>query len=141
MQAALHAFIASGSQEEHLARVRAAYLSRSRARWTKRSGSTSPTGRVSRVRRADCSAGSRSPRAVDGDELFIAARERGVLVGRGSALPRRGGGRNTLRLTFASAAEEQIRSGIAVLGELLSQRWPKDRAASRERDFEAVPIL
>jgi len=44
-------------------------------------------------------------------------------------------------LTFASAAEAQIQSGIAVLGELLGQRWPKDGSALRERDFEAVPIL
>ena len=81
------------------------------------------------------------PETVDGDELFTAARERGVLVGRGSLFHVSGGGRNTLRLTFASTAEEQIRSGIAVLGELLNQRWPKDRVALRERDFEAVPIL
>ena len=81
------------------------------------------------------------PDTVDGDELFTAARERGVLVGRGSLFHVSGGGRNTLRLTFASAVEDQIRSGIAVLGELLRQRWPKDRAALRERNFEAVPIL
>ena len=81
------------------------------------------------------------PEAVDGDELFAAARERGVLVGRGSLFHVSGGGRNTLRLTFASCAEEHIRSGIAVLGELLGQRWPKTRVALRERDFEAVPIL
>jgi 2-aminoadipate transaminase len=81
------------------------------------------------------------PETVDGDELFAAARERGVLVGRGSLFHVSGGGRNTLRLTFSSAAEEQIRAGIAVLGELLRQRWPKDRAGARERNFEAVPIL
>ena len=81
------------------------------------------------------------PETVDGDELFAAARERGVLVGRGSLFHVSGGGRNTLRLTFASTTEDQIRSGIAVLGELLKKRWPKDRMAMRERDFEAVPIL
>jgi hypothetical protein len=46
-----------------------------------------------------------------------------------------------LRLTFSSATEDQIRAGIAVLGELLRDRWPKDRVAARERTFEAVPIL
>jgi 2-aminoadipate transaminase len=140
VQAALHTFIASGSQEEHLARVRSAYLSRSRAmdeairihfpegaRFTRPSGGL--FGWVT------------LPEAVDGDELFAAARERGVLCGRGSLFHVSGGGRNTLRLTFASTAEEQIRSGIEVLGELLGQRWPKERSALRERDFEAVPIL
>jgi DNA-binding transcriptional MocR family regulator len=81
------------------------------------------------------------PEAVNGDELFAAARERGVLVGRGSLFHVGGGGRNTLRLTFSSTDPEQIRSGIGVLGELLHQRWPKDRVGARERDFEAVPIL
>jgi DNA-binding transcriptional MocR family regulator len=140
VQAALHVFIASGSQEEHLSRVRSAYLSRSRAmdeairihfpegaRFTRPSGGL--FGWVV------------LPEAVDGDELFAAARERDVLIGRGSLFHVSGGGRNTLRLTFASSGEEQIRAGIAVLGELLGQRWPKDRSALRERDFEAVPIL
>ena len=140
VQAALHVFIASGFQEEHLARVRSAYQSRSRAmdeairihfpegaRFTRPSGGL--FGWVV------------LPESVDGDELFTAASERGVLIGRGSLFHVSGGGRNTLRLTFASSSEEQIRSGIGVLGELLNRRWPKDRAGSRERDFEAVPIL
>jgi DNA-binding transcriptional MocR family regulator len=140
VQAALHAFIADGAQDDHLARVRAAYLSRSRAmdeairihfpdgaRFTRSSG-----GLFSWVA---------LPETVDGDELFAAARERGVLVGRGSLFHVGGGGRNTLRLTFSSVGEEQIREGIAVLGDLLRQRWPKDRTAARERNLEAVPIL
>jgi DNA-binding transcriptional MocR family regulator len=139
VQAALHAFIASGFQEGHLARVRSAYQSRSRAmdeairihfpdgaRFTRPSG-----GLFSWVV---------LPESVDGDELFTAARERGVLIGRGSLFHVSGGGRNTLRLTFASSSEEQIRSGIGVLGELLNRRWPKDRAGSRE-GISAVPIL
>ena len=140
VQAALHAFIADGAQDDHLARVRSAYLSRSRAmdeairvhfpegaRFTRPSGGL--FGWVT------------FPDTVDGDELFAAASERGVLVGRGSLFHVGGGGRNNLRLTFSSATEEQIRSGIAVLGDLLRGRWPKDRATSRDRDYEAVPIL
>jgi DNA-binding transcriptional MocR family regulator len=140
VQAALHAFIEEGAEDEHLARVRKAYLARSRA--------------MDEAIRIHFPAGARSarpsgglfgwvelPEAVDGDELFAAARERGVLVGRGSLFHVGGGGRNTLRLTFGSAAEEQIRSGISVLGELLRQRWPKDRVGARERSFEAMPIL
>ena len=64
-----------------------------------------------------------------------------MLVGRGSLFHVSGGGRNTLRLTFSSAGEEQIREGIAVLGELLRERWPNARTMARERNFEAVPIL
>ena len=48
-----------------------------------------PEGRASRVLRAGCSAGSRFPEAVDGDELFIAA-ARARRAGRPRvALPRR----------------------------------------------------
>jgi 2-aminoadipate transaminase len=81
------------------------------------------------------------PESVDGDELFTAARERGVLIGRGSLFHVGGGGRHTLRLTFSSATEEQIRSGIAILGELLEQRWPRAKPGQRPRELEAVPIL
>jgi 2-aminoadipate transaminase len=140
VQAALHAFIAGGAQDDHLTRVRAAYLSRSRA-----------MDEAIRIHFPDGARLTRSsgglfcwvtlPETVDGDELFVAARERGVLIGRGSLFHVSGGGRNTLRLTFSSAGEDQIREGIKVLGELLRERWPKDRAASRERNFEAVPIL
>jgi 2-aminoadipate transaminase len=140
VQAALEEFIAGGAQDEHLARVRAAYQSRSAAmdeamrvhfpegaRWTRSAG-----GLFTWVTLHE---------SIDGDELFVAARERGVLVGRGSLFHVGGGGRNTLRLTFSSTSEDQIRKGISVLGELLRQRWPKERAGSRERSFEAVPIL
>jgi len=140
VQAALNAFITGGAQSEHLARVRTAYQSRflamdeamrvhfpEGAKWTPSSGGLFCWVTL--------------PESVDGDELFVAARERGVLVGRGSLFHVGGGGRNTLRLTFSSASEDQIRSGIEILGDLLRQRWPKHRAASRDRDFEAVPIL
>jgi 2-aminoadipate transaminase len=140
VQAALHAFIEDGGQTGHLARVRAAYRVRAEAMdaamrkhfpegavWTRPSG-----GLFTWVTLAD---------SVDGDELFVAARERGVLIGRGSLFHVNGGGRNTLRLTFSSATEDQIETGIAVLGDLLRERWPRARAEARARDLEAVPIL
>jgi DNA-binding transcriptional MocR family regulator len=140
VQAALHAFIADGSQDEHLVRVRSAYLSRSKA-MDEAIRIHFPHGALHTRASGGLFSWVALPETVDGDELFAAARERGVLIGRGSLFHVGGGGRNTLRLTFSSASEEQIRAGIEVLGELLRQRWPKDRAASRERDFEAVPIL
>jgi DNA-binding transcriptional MocR family regulator len=96
VQAALHAFIEGGGQSAHLARVREAYKRRAEAMdasmrthfpagatWTRPSG-----GLFTWVMLAD---------SVDGDELFAAARERGVLVGRGSLFHVNGGGRNTLK--------------------------------------------
>jgi 2-aminoadipate transaminase len=140
LQAALHAFIADGEQEAHLARVRTAYRARSvamdeaiRASFPEGAYWVRPSGGLFTW--------VTLPEAVDGDELFAAARERDVLVGRGSLFHVAGAGRNTLRLTFSSATEDQIRAGIAVLGELLRDRWPKDRSTTRERTYEAVPIL
>jgi DNA-binding transcriptional MocR family regulator len=140
VQAALHTFIAGGAQEAHLARVRAAYHARSRAmdeairvHFPEGAAFTRPDGGLF--------GWATLPEPVDGDELFAAARERGVLVGRGSLFHVGGGGRNTLRLTFSSASEDQIRAGIGVLGDLLRERWPKERAVRRPRNVEAVPIL
>ncbi len=140
VQAALQTFIADGAQDDHLARVRAAYASRSAAmdeaikiHFPDGARFTRPLGGLF--------GWVRLPESVDGDELFAAAGERGVLVGRGSLFHVGGGGRNTLRLTFSSATEDQIREGIRVLGELLRQRWPKDNQGARERQLEAVPIL
>jgi len=140
VQAALHAFIAAGAESEHLTRILPAYRARrdamdealresfpATARWTR------PTGGLFTW--------VTLPGGIDGDELFAAARNRGVLVGRGSLFHVNGGGRDTLRLTFSSATEEQIRAGVAVLGELLRERAPDRRPESRERALEAVPIL
>lgn len=140
VQAALHAFIAAGEQDDHLERVRTLYRARARvmddamrehfpaeARWTMPEGGLFCWVVL--------------PEAVNGDELFAAAREKGVLVGRGSLFHVGGGGRNTLRLTFTSATEDQIREGIAILGRLLQQRWPRATAVRSAAQLEAVPIL
>lgn len=140
VQSALHAFVAAGGQEEHLNRIRSAYRARAAAmdeamrerfpagvRWSKPAGGLFTWVEL--------------PESVDGDELFAAASDRGVLVGRGSLFHVAGSGRNTLRLTFSSETEGRIRAGIAVLGELLRERWPKTAASSRALDAEAVPIL
>ena len=140
VQAALHVFIESGGQAEHLDRVRAAYRSRAEAmdaalrrhfpdeaRWTPATGGLFTWVVL--------------PEAIDGDELFGAAKERGVLVGRGSLFHVSGSGRNTLRLTFSSATEDQIERGIRIVGELLRERGAKSRARERSRDLEAVPFL
>ena len=140
VQAALHAFLTAGGQEAHLERVRAAYRARAQA-MDEAIRAHFPEGARWSVPGGGLFLWVTLPESVDGDELFSAARERGVLIGRGSLFHVGGGGRNTLRLTFASATEEQIRSGVAILGDLLQQRWPRARAGGRTRELEAVPIL
>jgi DNA-binding transcriptional MocR family regulator len=140
VQAALHAFLEAGGQAKHLARVRAAYRVRAMA-MDQAMREHFPEGARWSVPDGGLFVWVTLPESIDGDELFTAARERGVLIGRGSLFHVGGGGRNTLRLTFASATEEQIRSGIAILGELLGQRWPRAEAGTKYRELEAVPIL
>jgi DNA-binding transcriptional MocR family regulator len=140
VQAALHEFIAWGGQDDHLARVRTAYRSRalamdaamraefpSGARWTAPKGGLFTWVEL--------------PESIDGDELFAAARDRGVLIGRGSLFHVASPGRNTLRLTFSAESEGRIREAIAILGGLLRERWPNVRTDARAADVEAVPIL
>lgn len=140
VQAALHAFLEAGGQEMHLAKVRRAYRARAEA-MDAAMREHFPEGARWSLPDGGLFLWVTLPETVDGDELFAAARERGVLIGRGSLFHVGGGGRNTLRLTFASATEEQIRSGIAILGDLLGQRWPRAKTGSRSRELEAVPIL
>jgi 2-aminoadipate transaminase len=140
VQAALHAFIEAGGQREHLARVRDSYRRRAEA-MDRAMREHFPDGARWSVPDGGLFLWVTLPESVDGDELFTAARERGVLIGRGSLFHVGGGGRHTLRLTFSSATEEQIRSGIAILGELLEQRWPRAKPGQRPRELEAVPIL
>jgi DNA-binding transcriptional MocR family regulator len=140
VQAALHEFLVSGGEDSHLARILPAYRARrdvmdaalrdafpAGARWTKPAGGLFTWVEL--------------PGAIDGDDVFAAAQARGVLVGRGSLFHVNGGGRDTLRLTFSSATAEQIRAGVAVLGELLHERLPHHRPEPRGRALEAVPIL
>jgi len=140
VQAALHAFIEDGGQVEHLARVRDCYRRRAEA-MDRAMREHFPEGASWTVPSGGLFMWVTLPESIDGDELFVAANERGVLIGRGSLFHVGGGGRNTLRLTFSSANEEQIRSGIAILGELLQQRWPRVKPGMKARELEAVPIL
>jgi hypothetical protein len=86
-------------------------------------------------------AGRTLPEAIDTNELFPVARERGVAFSRGELFHIDGAGRNTMRLTYASVSPDQIDTGIAVLGELLRELWPTGSRESHGRARETVPIL
>lgn len=139
VQAALHVFLREGGLDEHLERVRPAYRERrdlmlaalerhfpAAAHWTRPEGGlfiwvTLPAG-------------------FDGNELFVAARQRGVLYSRGDLFHRTGSGRNMFRLTYSTATHEQIEQGVRILGELVSERLTRSRPTP-QGTLEAVPIL
>jgi DNA-binding transcriptional MocR family regulator len=81
------------------------------------------------------------PGGIDSADLFVAARERQVLISRGELFHSDGSGSDTLRLTYASVRPAQIESGIAALGELIRERLAGRTAGSARRVDEAVPIL
>ena len=96
---------------------------------------TSPTGRAGRARRAGCSSGSRCPRASTATSCSPRRASAACSSAAASLFHVDGGGRNTLRLTFCvGRREEQIGAGIAILGELLRERWPeRPRRVARAR--------
>jgi DNA-binding transcriptional MocR family regulator len=141
LQIALDDFLRDGGLERHLERVRPAYRARrdamlaalerhfpDDARWQRPLGGLFVWVHL--------------PAAVDGDELFVSAKQRGVLYSRGELFHSDGAGKSALRLTYSAASEEQIREGVAILGELMHERWPSGRAGARGRQAaETMPIF
>jgi 2-aminoadipate transaminase len=139
LQAALDVFIREGGLVRHLDRVRPAYRERrdcmmnalqkyfpSEARWTRPEGGLFVWVTL--------------PANFDGQELFLAAKEQGVLYSRGDLFHGDGGGQNTLRLAFSSASPAQIEEGIRTLGRLVNERI--DRVVPLgQPTIEATPIL
>ena len=52
-----------------------------------------------------------------------------------------GGGRRSLRLTYAAVPPDRIESGIRILSETIRERLPHGARAPVEAAAEAVPIL
>jgi GntR family transcriptional regulator/MocR family aminotransferase len=140
LQSALHVFLREGGLDEHLDRVRPVYRDRrdlmlqalqrhfpAEAQWSRPVGGlfvwvTMPDG-------------------FDGEDLFGAAQQRGVLFSRGELFHSDGSGRNTFRLTYSTASPSQIESGVEVLGGLIRERWHgRDEAATRTAS-ETMPIF
>jgi DNA-binding transcriptional MocR family regulator len=140
LQAGLHAFLREGGLESHLSRVRPAYRERrdcmlraleqhfpENARWTRPVG-----GLFVWVTLPEC---------FDGDDLFVAASQNGVLYSRGELFHSDGSGRNELRLTYSAASTSEIESGVATLGALIRERWPDRSEPQPSRSVEAMPIF
>jgi DNA-binding transcriptional MocR family regulator len=81
------------------------------------------------------------PGEVDSNELFLAARQRGVLFSRGELFHVGGSGRDTLRLGFGGVDPERIPEGIAVLGELIRERLSEGPSVAADSRAEAMPIF
>lgn len=140
LQAALHRYLAEGGLREHLTRLLPRYRERRDAmlaslerhfpaevRFTRPSGGLFVWVML--------------PPGSDGADLLVASRERGVLFSPGELFHSDGSGRETLRLTFSGESPERIEEGVAVLGELIRERWPEGFADRAVSSGESVPIL
>jgi DNA-binding transcriptional MocR family regulator len=139
LQAVLDAFIRSGGLRRHLELVRPVYVERRdrmmgalqshfpvEASWTRPAGGLFVWVTL--------------PEGFDGHELFVAARQGGVLYSRGDLFSNDGGCRNSLRIAYAATPPEQIERGIRILGNLVTERLDHGRPAGTPA-IEAMPIL
>ncbi len=140
LQAALHEFLADGGLAEHLDRVRPAYRER-RDIMLDALKRRLPDGVAWARPEGGLFLWVTLPAGIDSTDLFVAARERQVLISRGELFHADGSGRETFRLTYASVRPAQIETGIAVLGELIHERWGGRSENVARRVDEAVPIL
>ena len=81
------------------------------------------------------------PEGFDGEELFAAARQNGVLFSRGELFHSDGSGSNTFRLTYSTVAPEEIDKGVSILGKLIRGRWPGRGGTSDREAAETMPIF
>jgi GntR family transcriptional regulator/MocR family aminotransferase len=140
LQAALDIFLRDGGLDEHLERVRPAYRER-RDRmletlrlhfhpgieWTRPAGGLFLWVTL--------------PASFAGDDLFVAAQQKGVLYSRGELFHSDGSGRNTFRLTYSAASPEQIETGVKILGGLIRERWPGRSDSAEQPSVETMPIF
>jgi DNA-binding transcriptional MocR family regulator len=141
VQAALHAFLVDGGLENHLERVRPEYRRR-RDAMLQALERRFPPGATWTRPEGGLFLWVTLPRGADSNELFSEARDRGVLFSRGEVFQAGGtGGREHLRLSFASVSREQIDSGIGVLGSLVRRRIEERGVEETTHDAEALPVL
>ncbi len=139
IQAALHAFLREGGLTEHLLKVRPIYRER-RDTMIRALERHFPKGVTSHRPAGGLFLWLTLPPGLDSSDLHVAARGRGVLFNKGDLFHVDGGGRRTLRLTYAAVPTGRIEEGIRVLGELVRERVHRGGAVPAE-PAEAVPIL
>ena len=140
VQAALEEFCRAGALGRHLPKVRAAYRLRrdlmlaAIERWfPKGARATRPEGGLFLW--------VRLPDGVDAQALAADAERQGVLVSRGEIFHLDGGGRGSLRLTFASSRPDEIDRGIRRLGAVMKKQLAAGARRGAKPAREALPLM
>jgi len=139
IQAALHAFLREGGLEQHLERVRPVYRER-RDTMIRALERHFPEGVAWERPAGGLFLWLTLPDGIDSNDLHALARERGVLFNKGDLFHVDGGGRGTLRLTYAAVPVARIEAGVEILGDLVRERVPHGAAVPRQ-PLEGLPIL
>jgi 2-aminoadipate transaminase len=130
IQAALAEFVSCGSYDRHLNRLRRA-LRRRRDTMLEALSQEMPAGTLWTRPEGGYQVWVELPFEVDTRDLLADAARAGVLFAPGSQfLPGQGPSR-CLRLTMAQADEDEIRLGVAALGEVVRERMRAEPSASR----------
>jgi len=140
IQAALDHFLRAGGLDAHLKKILPAYRGRRDAmfealsrHFPKEAVFVRPTGGLF--------VWVTLPAGFDGNGLFAAARRRGVLYSRGDLFHGDGSGHNNLRLTYSAADLTEINDGVAVLGDLIRERWSGGSPPGTSGAAESMPIF
>lgn len=139
LQSALHLFLRAGGLEEHLARALPSHRERRDCMIQALARHLPPEAVFTRPE-GGLFVWLTLPAGIDGRELALAARQRGVRYSGGEAFHAGADGGRTARLSYSTAAPAQIEAGVAILGDLIRERWPA-RATRDTRAVEAMPIL
>ncbi len=141
LQEALHRFLLEGGLERHLTKIRTAYRERRDSMLQAIDRHFPEDVRVLKPR-GGLFVWVRLPRGIDVNELFLAARHRGVLFSPGELFDVDRTGQNTLRLTFAAVGPEKTASGIETLGRLMKEiRSEGSLEVSDESSVVVMPIV
>ena len=140
IQASLAEFISNGEYDRHLARLRPELCARRNALLEALQEHMPPGSTWTRPE-GGLFVWVTLPRGFDGQELLLAAQQRGVRYSHGDLFHSNADGNHTLRLTYSAATPSQIESGVATLGELVREHWPADQDARERKPVETLPIL
>ena len=140
LQTALDVFLREGGLDVHLERVRPAYRTRRDAMVEALERHFPEDARFERPLGGLFVWVRLSP-AIDGGDLFVAAKQRGVLYSRGELFHTDGSGGSAMRLTYSAVSEEQIAEGVAILGRLIHERRPSGGEPVRQSQAETMPIF
>ncbi|MBW2444395.1 MAG: PLP-dependent aminotransferase family protein [Deltaproteobacteria bacterium] len=131
IQAAVAGFVREGAYDRHLTKLRKALRGR-RDAMLAALAEEMPEGTHWTEPEGGCQVWVELPGGIETGDLLEEARRAGVLFAPGSLFNHDGRPSRCMRLTFALAGEEEIRRGVAALGQVTHARLQEGPRATRD---------